>query len=146
MVRRRGGPAAAGKSAGGPYNDETGAQRLQARTTGTMSRPKERRLHPRFSVDAPIELGGREGPALLRDLSMSGLSCVSKIAFEDMTVLEITMKLPHPDGQVPFKAGGAVVRCEEVEAGKHLVAVFFTQMDPANRKVLAEFIEAHSAR
>ena len=106
-----------------------------------MSRPKERRLHPRFTIDAPIELGGREGPALLRDLSMSGLSCVSKIAFEDMTVLEITMKLPHADGAVPFKAGGAVVRCEETEPGKHLVAVFFTQMDPANRKVLAEFIE-----
>lgn len=105
-----------------------------------MSRPKERRLHPRFPIDARIELGGREGPAMLRDLSMSGLSCVSKIPFEDMTVLEITMKLPHPDGPLPFKAGGAVVRCEETEPGQHMVAVFFTQMDPGNRRVLADFI------
>jgi hypothetical protein len=104
-------------------------------------RPKERRLHPRYSVDTPIELGGREGPALLRDISMSGLSCVSPLAFEDMTVLEITMKLPGPDGETPFKAGGAVVRCEETEPGKHLVAVFFTQMDGVNSKVLAEFID-----
>ena len=110
-----------------------------------MSRPKERRLHPRFSVDAKIELGGREGPAMLRDLSMSGLSCVSKIAFEDMTVLEITMKLPHPDGAVPFKAGGAVVRCEKSKDGGHVMAIFFTQMDPANSRVLADFI-AEQAR
>ena len=105
-------------------------------------RPKERRLHPRFVVEGKVELGvGKDGPALLRDLSMSGLSCVSKIPFEDMTVLEITMKLPHPDGSVPFKAGGAVVRCEETEPGKHMVAVFFTQMDPGNRQVLSEFIK-----
>jgi hypothetical protein len=58
-----------------------------------------------------------------------------------MTVLEITMKLPGPGGSRPFKAGGAVVRCDETEPGKHLVAVFFTQMDGANSKLLAEFIE-----
>ena len=106
-----------------------------------MSRPKERRLHPRFSVDARIELGGREGPAMLRDLSMSGLSCISPRAFEDMTVLEIAMQLPFPEGKRLFKAGGAVVRCEAADKGGHHLAVFFTQMDAANSKVLADFIQ-----
>ena len=40
----------------------------------------------------------------------------------------------------PFKAGGAVVRCEKSKAGGHLVAVFFTQMDAANSRVLSDFI------
>ncbi|MGQ0552085.1 MAG: PilZ domain-containing protein [Planctomycetota bacterium] len=104
-------------------------------------RPKDRRLHPRFAVVGPIELGGKQGPGVLRDISMSGLSCTSPVAFEEMTVLEITMKLPHPNGAVPFKAGGAVVRCEAIANGQHSVAVFFTQMDAANSRVLAEFIQ-----
>ncbi|HEX5012078.1 MAG TPA: PilZ domain-containing protein [Planctomycetota bacterium] len=104
-------------------------------------RPKERRLHPRYVVEGKVELGvGKEGPALLRDLSMSGLSCVSPKSFDEMTVLEITMQLPMKGGKQPFKAGGAVVRCEKSKAGGHLVAVFFTQMDAANSRVLSDFI------
>jgi hypothetical protein len=105
-------------------------------------RPKERRLHPRYVVEGKVDLGkGPGGPAVLRDLSMSGLSCLSPRPFDDMTVLEIEMKLPHPRGPVPFKAGGAVVRCEPSPDGGHLVAVFFTQMDSANSKVLSDFIQ-----
>jgi hypothetical protein len=94
-------------------------------------------------VEGHVELGGGpEGPAILRDLSMSGFSCVSPIAFDDMTVLEINMRLPWGDAESrPFKAGGAVVRCEPTDGGGHLVAVFFTQMDAANSQLLAEFIE-----
>ncbi len=104
-------------------------------------RPKERRLHPRYVVQAPIELGGDHGPAFLRELSMSGLSCVSPRPFEDMTVLEIAMQLPFSEGKRLFKAAGAVVRCNPAEQGGHLVAVHFTQMDASNTKVLAEFIQ-----
>jgi hypothetical protein len=105
-------------------------------------RPKERRLHPRYTVEGEIQLGGAaSGPALLRDLSMSGLSCLSPQPFDDMTVLEIEMRLPGAEGGTPFKAGGAVVRCEPTPAGGHLVAVFFTQMDASNSQVLSEFIE-----
>lgn len=107
-----------------------------------QNRPKERRLHPRFVVEGKVELGGgAEGPAVLCDLSMSGFSCVSPIAFEDMTVLEVSMQLPYGEEPRAFKAGGAVVRCEPNEDGGHLVAVFFTQMDADNSQVLAEFIE-----
>jgi hypothetical protein len=107
-----------------------------------QNRPKERRLHPRFVVEGKVELGGGpEGPAVLCDLSISGFSCVSPIAFEDMTVLEIAMQLPYGGENRPFKAGGAVVRCVKDGSGGHLVAVFFTQMDETNSQLLAEFIE-----
>jgi hypothetical protein len=104
-------------------------------------RPKERRLHPRYVVEGTIELGGAEGPAYLRDLSMSGLSCLSPRAFDDMTVLEISMQLPFAEGKQLFKAGGAVVRCEKHNPNGWNIAVFFTQMDAANSKVLADFIQ-----
>ena len=105
-------------------------------------RPKERRLHPRYTVKGKVELAvGKEGPAVLRDLSMSGLSCISPRPFDEMTVLEINMQLPLKSGKKAFKAGGAVVRCDKSrEGGGHVVAVFFTQMDAANSKVLSEFI------
>jgi len=104
-------------------------------------RPKERRLHPRYVVPGKIELGvGKEGPAVLRDLSMSGLSCVSPRAFDEMSVLEITMQLPLHGGKKAFKAGGAVVRCDKQREGGHVVAIFFTQMDAANSRTLSEFI------
>ncbi len=106
-------------------------------------RPTERRLHPRFSIDGQIELGGRDGTATLRDLSMSGLSCLSPTAFEEMTVLEVTMTLPGEAGPVPLKVGGAVVRSDP-EGDGHVVAIFFTQMDDENRRTLESFLELHS--
>ena len=55
------------------------------------NRPKERRLHPRYSIDGEIRLGvGKEGSAVLVNLSMSGLACLSPVAFDEMAILEIT--------------------------------------------------------
>jgi hypothetical protein len=108
------------------------------------NRPKERRLHARFTVKGVVELGaGAEGAAVLRDISMSGLSCVSPVAFDEMAILEISMLLPMEGEGLAFKAGGAVVRCQQDEpdqGGKYQVAVFFTPMDDANRQALETFI------
>lgn len=104
-------------------------------------RPKERRLHPRYVVEGKVELGlGKEGPAVLRDISMSGLSCVSPRSFEEMTILEISMELPLKAGRRPFRVGGAVVRSEKRREGGYSVAIFFTQLDAANTRTLGEFI------
>ena len=110
-------------------------------------RPKERRLHPRFSVPGPIEFGvGPEGAASLVDLSRSGLGCLSPKAFEEMAILEIAMELPVGEESLAFKAGGAVVRCEPVEGEKRWrVAVFFTHMDDGNREVLDRFLADQAA-
>ena len=110
-------------------------------------RSLERRLHTRFDLDGIVELGtGPEGGAVLRDISMSGLACLSPVAFDEMAILEITMKLPldGTDGEkIDFKAGGAVVRSEAHGDGQFLVAVFFTHMDDTNRRALETFIEAN---
>ncbi len=105
-------------------------------------RQNERRLHPRFSLDGSIDLGsGQDGRAVLRDLSRSGLSCVSPVAFEDMTVLEITLPLPFPEGHRGLTVGGAVVRCEALSDGTgYTLAIFFTQIDNESRQVLDDFL------
>ena len=99
--------------------------------------PKERRLHPRYLVEGNIDLG-TEGVATLRDISMSGLSCLSPKPYDEMSVLEVTLNLP---GDQPLKVGGAVVRCEPAEDEGHVVAIFFTHMDEANTQTLKRFIE-----
>ncbi len=106
-------------------------------------RSLERRLHTRFNLDGVVDLGtGAKGAAVLRDISMSGLACLSPAAFDEMAILEINIKLPM-ESQEPmdFKAGGAVVRSEQ-QGDQYLVAVFFTHMDDANRQALESFIAA----
>lgn len=111
------------------------------------NRPKERRLHTRYTLDGVVELGsGAEGAAVLRDISMSGFACLSPVSFEEMAILEVSMTLPVPDGEpVSFKAGGAVVRSAPQGHGKHLIAVFFTHMDDENRAALERWIETRDA-
>ena len=63
-----------------------------------------------------------------------------------MAILEIGMELPGGSAPVPFKAGGAVVRCDATEDGAFRVAVFFTHMDDTNRGVLQKFIAERATR
>lgn len=105
------------------------------------SRTSERRLHTRYIVEGPLSLGPGGQNAVLRDISMSGLSCLSPRAFDEMAVLEIAIALPHSDGRrVDFKASGAVVRCEPTDDGAHQLGVFFTFVDTKNTQVLETFI------
>jgi c-di-GMP-binding flagellar brake protein YcgR len=105
------------------------------------NRPKDRRLHPRVPVQGHVALGeGAEGRAVLTDISMSGVACLSGKSFEEMTVLEMIMELPFGDETRAFKAGGAVVRSKAREDGGYLVAIFFTHMDDAARTTLSEYI------
>lgn len=105
------------------------------------NRPKERRLHPRVPAAGQVALGAAaDGKAVLRDISMSGVACHSPRAFDEMTVIEMTMELPFEGGPRSFLAGGAVVRSEPQSDGGFLVAVFFTHMDDAARATLAEYV------
>lgn len=107
------------------------------------NRPKERRLHPRYTAPGRIELAVGDGEAaVLKDISLSGVACVSPKAFEEMTVLDVRMSLPVDDEQVEFQAGGAVVRSEARPDGGHLVAIFFTHMDEGSRQQLERFLAA----
>lgn len=106
------------------------------------NRPKERRLAPRYRPEHVVDLGtGKAGRAVLRDIGEYGLGCLTDVPFEEMAILEINMKLPHPEGDVDFKAGGAVVRCDATDDGKHSVGIYFTHMDEGNREILDRYLE-----
>jgi len=108
------------------------------------SRTTDRRLHTRYNVQGPLSLGPGEEAAVLRDISMSGLSCLSPRPFDEMAVLEIGIPLPHRDGRTAqFHASGAVVRCEPTDDGYQL-GVFFTFVDTRNTRVLEDFIREQS--
>jgi len=105
------------------------------------NRPKERRLHRRMIIQGKVELGiEAAGLGQLIDISLSGVACNSPSAFTEMTVMEIKMGLPTAQGELPFQAGGAVVRCEPRDNDTHLVAIFFTHMDDASRENLQTFL------
>lgn len=109
-------------------------------------RQNDRRLHPRYSLAGEIDLGGHAGSAVLRDLSRSGLSCVSPVPFDDMTVLEVSIPLPFPEGRRPLTVSGAVVRCDPIDDGEaYTVAIFFTQVDEDAGRVLEDFLALQSA-
>lgn len=105
-------------------------------------RPKDRRLHPRVPLAGQLSFGPRHGSALLKDVSMSGVACHSSVDLPEMTMLELTTDLPLPGGPRPFRAGGAVVRCEALAGGGFLVAIFFTHMDDEARATLGKYIGA----
>jgi len=106
------------------------------------NRPKERRLAPRYRPEHVVDLGtGKAGRAVLRDIAVYGLGCVTETPFEEMAILEINMKLPHPDGELTFHANGAVVRCDADDEGRYSVGIYFTNVDAANRETLERYLE-----
>ncbi|MFT7461677.1 MAG: hypothetical protein ACI9EF_000011 [Pseudohongiellaceae bacterium] len=109
------------------------------------NRPKERRLHRRMVIQGNVELGiDAAGLGKLTDISQSGVACMASTAFAEMTVLEIKMSLPSSQGDLPFQAGGAVVRSEPRDGGQFMVAIFFTHMDDGSRENLDVFLGEQS--
>ncbi|HMR05444.1 MAG TPA: PilZ domain-containing protein, partial [Polyangiaceae bacterium] len=60
-------------------------------TTGT-----ERRAHPRVRADLPIQLTAEGGAAdaSIRDISLSGVCCITDRAMPVMTQVRLTIVLP----------------------------------------------------
>lgn len=118
--------------------------------------PTERRKCPRVLVDFPLEFTHpfpRE-VVQVKDLSLSGICCTTEFQLPEMTRVGIILNLPEARGRFqpkePIKCEGAVVRCEEKEAGDagtvYDLAIFFTDIDSDSRNVLKSFIEAHLAK
>jgi hypothetical protein len=99
-----------------------------------------------------VELKDTDLSASLRNISASGLACTATRSIPEMTVVEMTVPLPAlPKEEVafyPFKCKGAVVRCEPISRGnsrrKWLIAIYFTEIDEANQKVLERYIHHRS--
>jgi hypothetical protein len=99
-----------------------------------------------------MELGAGGTSAVLKNISRSGLACISYSQVPEMTMVEMKIQLPAlPEEEVDqydFACKGAVVRCESVNRSsskkKWLVAVYFTDMDDENRRLLEQYLTVRS--
>lgn len=116
-----------------------------------MHTANEKRKSPRASADLDMrfDLAGQAGFARIRDVSASGVRCVTERAMPLMTQVELVIVLPAPTGRREILCRGAVVRCGPIAAdpsgGKgpsFETAIFFTQMRDTDRIDLEEFVSS----
>jgi hypothetical protein len=102
----------------------------------------ERRRAARAAASFPVRLSNSPGaePALLRDISEIGLACSSPTKIAEMTLVGLDFSLPGQSTVHHVK--GAVVRCEPCnrEKGKWDLAVYFTEITPATRVALGNYV------
>ena len=115
----------------------------------------ERRKTLRVDTDLPhptLELTAEHKPAVLKNISLSGLACISSSPIPEMTLVELKLQLPAlPEEEAEyymFLCRGAVVRCEPVarcnSRKKWHLAIYFTDVDEANRELLRNYIHNRS--
>lgn len=116
-------------------NPETGEE--------TMAQNRERRRHPRTTIeDLPILLDG-ENPLRVRDLSQSGACFFSETPLRMMTHVRFAFDFPSPGGETARAEGeGVVVRCERLSPalGHYEVALFFQDLYPGSERAIREFL------
>ena len=126
-----------------------------------MTSETERRRAPRILVEMPVTLAVGEitervsVPAVVEDVSLSGVRCVTARAIGVMTQVGLTLVLPADPGgdtslgSTTIACRGAVVRSIEIganaEAGggdaRYQTAIFFTNMAESDRVALQEFLQ-----
>ncbi|MEY2716528.1 MAG: PilZ domain [Planctomycetota bacterium] len=105
---------------------------------------RERRRAPRAIADFPIQLTPGHGatPARLKDLSTIGLCCTSAAEVAEFTKLGIDLQLPGQSRRHTIQ--GAVVRCDPApgKKGSFEIAVYFTEIEPATKQAIGEYVAA----
>ena len=106
----------------------------------------ERRGAPRAAADLPLQLSTTAAaqPAWLKDISQSGLCCRFDQPVSEMTMMGVDLVLPDSE---PHRVQGVVVRCEkdrEREAAGYEVAIYFTELEPAARRAITDFVALRS--
>ena len=122
--------------------------KMPTKTTSNMDQPspggRERRQHPRVSAEWPISIALAEGlyEARLRDISAAGVCFYLDRRIPEMTVLELSFKLPS--GGEELNVRGAVVRCEPIsQMIDHFeVAVFLHELNAKERAAIQTYIES----
>jgi len=120
------------------------------------SRSSERRRAPRVNVDFPLEFSHPFPREVIRvkNISTSGICCISQFPLPEMTRVGIIINLPEPPMRdrpmEPIKCEGAVVRCEpqpvsgETEA--YELAIFLTDISPVSMEELQRFVNSRLIR
>ena len=115
----------------------------------------ERRRFPRAAAQIPVRLiqASAEGECETQsyDLSGSGVSCEVQQFLPLMAKLQLTLLLPSANhGRMPQRVmcEGAVVRVEPLRSApesqaRFRVAIFFTDIAPADRQRIVRYVEGH---
>lgn len=115
----------------------------------------ERRKNSRTELTRPgpmVEIADCASPAVLKNISASGLACVTDTPIPEMTMVEMSIHVPalHHEKQEThtIRCKGAVVRSEPIVRGnskhKWSIAVYFTDLDEKTRKQLLKILETRS--
>jgi hypothetical protein len=115
----------------------------------------ERRKNQRIESKLPrptIDIAEDGKPALLKNISISGLACISPNQVPEMTLVDLNIRLPAlPEEDVeyyPLSCKGAVVRCEPIARSnsrrRWMLAIYFTEVDDENQQILQRYIASRS--
>ena len=112
----------------------------------------ERRGQPRVktNLSVQLDLDGGTTDANIRDISLSGVCCITMSAMPVMTQVQLTIVLPGPMGtEQPIRCAGAVVRSAQLSAdggGEGFeTAIFFTQLGESERAEIEDFVALQQA-
>lgn len=105
--------------------------------------PAERRNAPRAVADFPVKLSADAGaqPAVLQNISQTGLCCHFPEPLTEMTLVGIDLELPNGAAKVK----GVVVRCDkltDVEPPTYEAAIYFTEVEPGTRHAIDAFVQS----
>jgi hypothetical protein len=110
-----------------------------------MTPTAERRKKTRAAaeLDLTFDVSGRSGLARVRDISASGVRCVTDRPMPLMTQVALVIRLPKAAGAREISCRGAVVR--SAPAGRDAAfetAIFFTHMSDADRIDVEDFVSS----
>src|SRR5262245_16820096 len=119
-----------------------------------MKHATERRRHARVAADIELrcEQGGRSGVARVRDISASGVRCVTDRAMPLMTQVGLILQIPGASAPREIVCRGAVVRSGPIGnasgqgTGGFETAIFFTDVTESDRVWLEEFVSSKLRR
>jgi hypothetical protein len=115
----------------------------------------ERRKNHRVESNLPrpiLEIAQEGKPALLKNISISGLACISSTQIPEMMLVDLNIRLPAlPEEEAeyyPLTCKGAVVRCEPIARSnsrrRWMLAIYFTEVDDENQRTLESYIKTRS--
>jgi len=107
----------------------------------------ERRQHPRVPAGFPLKLDSLS-EATVRDISRSGVCCVTSNPLSPMTLVGLLLELPtgRPGGDdhVPCPCRGVVVRCralDDVKGPSYETAILFQDLEPDAVDMIGSYVD-----
>jgi hypothetical protein len=104
---------------------------------------RRKKLRAAADLDMTFDVSGRSGLARIRDISASGVRCVTDRPMPLMTQVALVIRLPNAAGAREINCRGAVVRSAPVGRDASFeTAIFFTHMSDADRVDVEEFVSS----